>query len=296
MRRRASTIVGEDMPFGFLKRRSEGAGTSGHGALWSQGSPPAPARFTGDHHVNVNVTYFAKTRPDAALQVVGEAYRQENVALARPPAPGDLPDGMPPPPPGYFKAMLLPEPGNQYDPNAIAVALWAGGSWSLSGYLSRSDAIRYQPLFRHLGRDGSRPGISCDAAVVREGTGRGVVLHLGTPGECIAELITEDREPAAHQWAGKLIAFTGRSRTTITGVVVDREAQLALAAWAGCDVLPRVTKKVQLLVTAESSDPTGNTLKAREYGIPIVDEVEFLREIGLPPEAIGRDELAWARQ
>ena len=123
--------------------------------------------------LNVNVTYFAKTRPDAAVHVVGEAYRQANVALARPPAIGDLPDGMPSPPPGFFKAMLVTEPGNQYDPNATAVALWAVGSWTLSGYLSRSDAARYQPLFNHLGRDGSRPGIACDAAIIREGSAAG---------------------------------------------------------------------------------------------------------------------------
>ncbi|HEY3544586.1 MAG TPA: hypothetical protein VGK17_00680 [Propionicimonas sp.] len=284
------------MPFGFLKRRSDSTATAGQDAPWSSGGAAAPARFTGNHHVNVNVTYFSRIRPDAALQVVGEAYRQENVALARPPVPGDLPDGMPAPPPGYFKAMLLPEPGNQYDPNAVAVALWAGGSWTLSGYLSRADAVRYQPLFRHLGRDGSAPGIACDAAVVREGLGRGVVLHLGSPGECIAELITDDRQPADHPWAGKLIAFTGRSKTTITGVVIDREAQLMLAAWAGCDVLPRVTKKIQALIAAEPRDPTGNTQKAREYGISVVDEVDFLRQIGLPPETIARDDLAWARQ
>ena len=122
------------------------------------------------------------------------------------------------------------------------------------------------------------------------------MLHLGTPDECIAELITDHRQPADHPWAGKLIVFTGRSKTTISGVVIDREAQLMLTAWAGCEVLPRMTKKVQCLVTAEPRDTTGNTQKAREYRIPVIDEVDFLRQIGLPPEAIGRDDLAWARQ
>lgn len=253
------------------------------------GSPGPAAGVTFD------TNFFLQIRPDAQLEVVGEHYRQENVALARPPSATDLPPGLPPPPAGYYKAILYQEPTNQYDPNAIAVALWAGRSWSICGYVSRTDAVAYQPLFRHLGREGKRPAIACDAAVVREGDGRGVVLHLGTPGECIAELITDDRIPAAHRWAGKAIVITGRGRTTVTGVILDRYAQLMLARWAGVDVQPRLTKKTDLLVVADPGEATGNLLKAREYGIPTLDETDWLRAIGLPPEAIGRDELAWAR-
>ena len=53
-------------------------------------------------NMNFNTNVFLKIRDDAALQVVGEAYRQDNVALARPPSEEDLPPGMPAPPPGYF--------------------------------------------------------------------------------------------------------------------------------------------------------------------------------------------------
>jgi hypothetical protein len=169
----------------------------------------------------MSVTTFERLRDDAALDVVGEAYRQENVASARPPNPGDLPPGLPPPPAGYYKALVFPEPTNQYDPNAIAVALWAGGTWALSGYLSRARAQDYQPVYAHLAASVADaglgpPAIACDAARVREGSGFGVVLHLGTPAECVAELAIEDRAPTPdHPWAGKTVAITGQLATAI---------------------------------------------------------------------------------
>lgn len=35
--------------------------------------------------INVNVTFFQRVRDDATLDLVGEAYRQEQVRAARPP-------------------------------------------------------------------------------------------------------------------------------------------------------------------------------------------------------------------
>jgi hypothetical protein len=98
--------------------------------------------------LDVDATFFPRTRDDAAVEVVGEAYRQQDVIAARPPGPEDLPPGLPAPSPGYYKAMLVPEPTNEYDRNAISVLVWAGQTWSMCGYLSRFDAERYQPLFR----------------------------------------------------------------------------------------------------------------------------------------------------
>jgi len=262
---------------GFLRRLFGGANTRG---------------------LNLNVTYFKRVRDDAAVQVVGEAYRQSSVASARPPGPNDLPPGLPAPPAGYFKAMLIPEPTNQYDPNAIAVYLWAGGAWSQAGYLSRQDASAYQPLFRYLAppAGGSPPGVSCDAAPVPERGGIGVVLHLGTPGECIAELVTDDRTPTeGHPWVGKVITFTGHSQTTIHGIPIEREAQVMLARWAGCAVLPRVTKKVDALIAADPDEITGNHQRASDYGIPVVSEAAFLSAIGIPSDMIGRVSGRWAR-
>ena len=245
----------------------------------------------------LDITFFARTPDDASVDVVGEAYRQELVRRAMPPGPQDLPPGLPPPPQGYYKAVVAPEPANQYDPNAIRVALWAGKAWAHCGYLSRENAMDYQPLFRHLASTsgGTIPAIACDAALVSERGATGVVLHLGSPGECIAELVTDGVTSKAHDWVGRFLAFTGERATTILGVALDRRGQVMLARWAGCEVLPRLTKKADVLVVADPSYSTSNLQKAREYGTPIVPEPEFLGAIGVPPELVARASTRWAR-
>lgn len=247
--------------------------------------------------VKFNVNYFARIRDDAALQIVGEAYRQELVAMARPPGPDDLPPGLPMPPAGHHKAMLAPEPTNAYDRNAVAVYLWAGGHWALAGYLSRDDAVAYQPLFRHLATTsgGTPPAVACDAALIAESGGTGVVLHMGTPGECAVELATDDRTPAAHPWVGKSVVYTGQNASTVYGIALDRAAQVMVARWAGCDLLPRLTKKADALIVADRDELTANLQRAKEYGVEIVDAVDFLKAVGLEEAAVGRLSGRWAR-
>lgn len=246
--------------------------------------------------LNLNATYFTRIRDDATLEVVGEAYRQRQVASARPPGPQDLPPGLPAPPHGYYKAMLIPEPTNRYDPNAIGVYLWSGGNWTIAGYLSRGDAVNYQPLFRRLAEttQGATPSIACDAALTTERGGKGVVVHLGTPGGCMVELQTDDREPGEHPWVGKRIVFTGQGATTIYGVPLDRAAQIMLARWAGCEVMPRLTKKCDALIVADPTELTGNLQKATEYGVAIVQESEFVTGLGMAPTAVSRLSGRWA--
>jgi hypothetical protein len=257
-------------------------------------------RFLGGSGVNsarLNVTCFTRLRDDAMLPVVGEYYRQASVRLARPPGPNDLPPGMPGPPPGYYKALLVAEPANQYDRNAIAVVLWAGGTWSLAGYLSRTDAASYQPVFRWLAATSGAtpPAVACDAALQSERGGVGVVLHLGTPGECIVELATDNRTPADSTWGGKSVVFSGQGSTTLYGAPLDRNAQVMLARWAGCEVLPRLTKKTQVLIVADSNEVTTTLQKARDYGVPIVPEPNFVAALGIPPQIIGGVSERWAR-
>jgi hypothetical protein len=202
------------------------------------GSDPAEQGMT------LNMNYFTQLRGDAALEVVGEAYRQGLIAMARSPDATDLPPGMPPPPPGYYKAILVPEPTNPHDPNAIRVLLWAGRSWALAGYLSRTDAAAYQAVFRWLAAHGtsSAPAVACDAAIKSERGGAGVVLHLGTPGECLVELVTDEHPRQPHEWIGKRVVFTGDSANTLAGAALDRPAQIMVARWAGvmsCRALQR---------------------------------------------------------
>ena len=246
--------------------------------------------------MTLNVNYFTRTRDDASVEVVGEAYRQDLIGMARSPGASDLPQGMPPPPTGYYKAALVPEPTNEHDPDAIRALLWAGRTWALAGYLARTDAAAYQPVFRWLAAHGtsSAPAIVCDAAIKSERGGAGVVLHLGTPGECIVELVTDDLPQRPHAWIGNRIVFTGDSANTIYGASLDRPAQLMLARWAGCDVLPRLTRKTDLLVVADSYNPTANLQNAKDYGVPIIEEPAFLAAIGIPPELVSRGSTRWA--
>lgn len=250
------------------------------------------------HQVFLTATYFKKTRDESSVEVVGEAYRQQDVLAARPPGPSELPPGLPPPPEGFYKAMLVPEPTNAYDRNAVLVSAWAGGTWTQVGYLSRDDAVRYQPVFHHLGKalSDTSPAITCDAALVPERDGTGVVLHLGTPGECAAELATDDIEPATHKWVGKTVVFTGQNQAKVCGVFLDRPGQLQLASWAGCVAIPRMTKKTDLLIVANADEPTANYIKAREYGTEIIDEVTFLTTIGLPPDTVSAATARWAQR
>jgi NAD-dependent DNA ligase len=62
----------------------------------------------------------------------------------------------------------------------------------------------------------------------------------------------------------------------------------------GCDVLPRLTKKTDLLVVADSYQLTANLQKAKDYGVPIVEEPSFVAAIGIPPELIGHGSTRWA--
>jgi hypothetical protein len=81
-------------------------------------------------------------------------------------------------------AVLLPEPTNPYDPNAVMV--WAGGRHV--AYLSRSDAAAYRPAIAaaaaidHL--------IACPAQIAARGdigetANLGIFLHLPAPAEAL---------------------------------------------------------------------------------------------------------------
>lgn len=120
---------------------------------------------------------------DSHMAVHGESYRQptlrETAKLA-----GDE-DGE-----RVFRAILLPEPGNDYDPNAIAVYSDAGRV----GYLPRERALDYQPVFTEIERQGARAGV-CTGVLTGGVPGKpshGVVLRLSTPRACIRALQAPD--------------------------------------------------------------------------------------------------------
>jgi DNA polymerase-3 subunit epsilon len=55
----------------------------------------------------------------------------------------------------------------------------------------------------------------------------------------------------------------------------------SLLAGLGFDVRPNVVKKTKVLVAADPDSLSGKAKKAREYGIPIVNEAGLERLLGL---------------
>jgi tetratricopeptide (TPR) repeat protein len=85
-------------------------------------------------------------------EIVGESHYQDRLLAI---AAGRIAEGKP----VKFRVVLIPEPKNEYDPNAVAVHAENGG---IIGYLSREDAEEYQPaIVAFKKRQGGYP--SCNA-------------------------------------------------------------------------------------------------------------------------------------
>jgi DNA polymerase III subunit epsilon len=81
--------------------------------------------------------------------------------------------------------------------------------------------------------------------------------------------------------AGKSVCFTGVLTCHHEGELVTRELAHELAEGAGMVVVPRVTKKLDMLVVADPDSLSGKARKAREYGVRVVAEVAFWSMIGV---------------
>lgn len=117
---------------------------------------------------------------DGYCGVVGESHYQD--ALRRTATictPGE--EGRP-----SFQAILVAEPNNPYDPNAIAVY----STYGKLGYLSRHDADEYTEVFAEIARAGSDGG-GCTGLLNGGQPGKpsyGVTLLLADPDTCLVEL------------------------------------------------------------------------------------------------------------
>jgi hypothetical protein len=86
----------------------------------------------------------------------------------------------------WFQAVLVREPDNHYDSNAIAVYSPAGKI----GHLSREDAEEYQDVLIAVEDGGAHAG-ACSAFLRRADNGNwGVVLALSSPSVCLREMET----------------------------------------------------------------------------------------------------------
>jgi ATP-dependent Lhr-like helicase len=80
---------------------------------------------------------------------------------------------------------------------------------------------------------------------------------------------------------GRTVCFTGALCCRYEGEPVTREVAEQLAEGAGLTVLPRVTKKLDLLVIADPDSASEKARKAREYGTRIIAETAFWEMIGV---------------
>ena len=116
---------------------------------------------------------------DGFCAVSGESHYQEALRATRSICEGEF-EGRP-----CFTAALVPEPQNEYDPNAIAVYSPKGKL----GYIPRDRAGEYRALFAELVRRGYNGG-GCAAHLTGGDSGKsyGVVLRLADPDACLKEL------------------------------------------------------------------------------------------------------------
>jgi hypothetical protein len=127
----------------------------------------------------------------AYVDVVGESRCQSVLDAA---AEGRTLDG--PRQPDHI-GVLLPEPSNVYDPNAVRVFLPAGRV----GYLSREDAVRYRAVIDQLAASGQ---VLAARACITGGWDRGdgdvgsfgVVLYMGAPDSLALEIADSTEQPA----------------------------------------------------------------------------------------------------
>lgn len=86
-----------------------------------------------------------------------------------------------------FRAFLVAEPDNKYDPNAIAVYSEAGKL----GYVPRKKAPAYRPVFEEIARQGYEAGV-CTGVLTGgqppDWPSFGVLLHLSHADDCLREL------------------------------------------------------------------------------------------------------------
>lgn len=140
----------------FASRNGDGAG-----AAPSEPATDRKAAMTG-----------VRLLPIGRTPVVGEYYRQKEIKTiirgrAREIAPvGSWDNTL------ILTALLMREPGNRYDRNAIAVKM--GGI--TVGYLAKETTGMWQPLLKRLESSDEYP--ECDAAIYRDGHGiYQIILH-----------------------------------------------------------------------------------------------------------------------
>lgn len=254
--------------------------TPGHGGQEASVELAAPACR------EASVVTFTLQRPEAWLALVGEAGFQE--ALDRHSGGRDEDGAVFP----HHAAVLLGEPHNRYDRDAIAVYVCdEEGVAEKVGYLSQADAFAYGPILRLVS-----PSLPMCLLAIHGGWDRGPTdrryhsasLNIGSPAEMAAEWFFDHHPPRhRHRWRGMTVTFVGRSPFLIGGIRLDRPAQAFLAVQAGCVARASIDQNVAACIVGGEEPPDGRPGSVQpdlrdvaQLGIECVDEGSFWRDLG----------------
>lgn len=138
-------------------------------------------RFRRRGNLQVIELKAIKLAGGAHVAVVGESHYQDAIVRTAALSPPDSEE----PDRRAFQAVLVREPGNKYDPNAVGVYSSVGQL----GHLLREAALEYGPVFEEIARQGANAGVCVGLIGRRDHTvPYGVVLRLSIPRICLEEL------------------------------------------------------------------------------------------------------------
>lgn len=164
---------------------------------------------------------------DGRVSVVGEANYQPALRAAaggRSVAPGDFENAIP------VHAVVIPEPSNPYDQNAVRVEV----NRNTVGYLPRDLAEEYQPVLLNLVQQGQLGW--CSGRVMDGERGLyGIWLHLASPDRVVCANLAEDLEILAGE---RDVTVTGEEdhQTVLREVLGPRRAASVFASFAPCTI------------------------------------------------------------
>ncbi|CAN5549538.1 hypothetical protein BH24ACT15_BH24ACT15_38510 [soil metagenome] len=164
---------------------------------------------------------------DGRVSVVGESHYQPALKAAahgRTVAEGDLDNAIP------VNAVLVPEPKNKYDRNAVRVDV----EGRTAGYLSRETAVLYQPVLLQLQAE-SKLGW-CPGRIM--GGGRrsyGLYLHMSPPERLVCVNLPRDLKILD---ADRNVTVTGEEKhqDTLESIAAGRDTVAVFASFAPCKI------------------------------------------------------------
>ena len=84
----------------------------------------------------------------------------------------------------------------------------------------------------------------------------------------------------------EIICFTGEINIVASGFIYDKDGLTSASKKQGLNISSTFNKKVTLLVAQDVFSQSNKVLKAKSYGIRILDSNDFARKIGIIPDSL----------